>query len=163
MSLPRLAIFYKPSQGLKVVTIDVLHQNSWQWMQNYKNTHDYAEYSDFYYDFQILLLFSNFRNFWRFFQSCSKHPKNENFRFLGPKTHFFKNGLVQGGKIAFFRILGIFGENFKVAQNILKTSFLGLQGLKRIFSKMALFQGQKLHFFEFWAFLAKISKVLKTS
>ena len=46
----------------------------------YDNTHDYAEYSDFYYDSQIL---------------------------------------------GFFRILVIFGDFFKVAQNILKTSFLG--------------------------------------
>ena len=46
----------------------------------YDNTHDYAEYSDFYYDSQNL---------------------------------------------GFFRILGIFGDFFKVAQNILKTSFLG--------------------------------------
>ena len=87
----------------------------------YDNKHDYAEYSDFYYDSQNLHSFSNFGHFWRFFQSWSKHPKNEFFGFLGPKTHFFKNGLFYRAKIAFFRILGIFGENFKVAQKILKT------------------------------------------
>ena len=34
--------------------------------------------------------FLHFLNFWLFFQSCSKHPKNEFFEFLGPKTHFFQ-------------------------------------------------------------------------
>ena len=140
MSVPRLAIFYKPSQGMKVRAIDVLHQNSWRWMQNYKNTHDYAEYSDFYYDSQILVLFSNFGDFWRFFQSCSKHPKNENFRFLGPKTHFFKNGHFLLGKNAIFQIFGFFGDFFKVAQNMLKTKIFGFQGLKHIFSKMVIFK-----------------------
>ena len=46
----------------------------------YDSTHDYAEYSDFYYD---------------------------------------------SSNLVFFRIFGIFGDFFKVAQNILKTKIFG--------------------------------------
>ena len=80
-TLPRLLIFYKPSWAIifetkMTIIIYLMGQKNF-----YDNTHDYAEYRDFYYDSQNLHSFSNFWHFLRFFQSCSFILKTKIFGF----------------------------------------------------------------------------------
>ena len=56
----RLLNFYKPSWAIIIETKMTIYIISRGVFSNYENTHDYVEYSDFYYDFQNLGFFGIF-------------------------------------------------------------------------------------------------------
>ena len=60
LSRARLLNFYKPSWAIIIETKMTIITKNWVEKNLYDNTHDYAEYSDFYYDSQNLGFFGIF-------------------------------------------------------------------------------------------------------